>query len=254
MAARARRQVTKERGALDMETRLVNSFINKGRHAVSRHYKQLLVLAICWAASPSAGFAASLCEDRAEALARPLLAEGRECVTYLIRQFQRRQDVDRDFAEALVRAALSTSIDDLQASSLSLPPYNWSRIATLIVLLDNDDLMHPYLEFYFRTPGSANEARPAGLGRLYIERGPELLELVRVRSVSEKEEFSRGVAGGVASLLYPYLTEENFKRRIVGAHWELLRPDHPDHELVRAIELEVLNRIRRQFPLRTLRR
>ena len=123
-----------------------------------------------------------------------------------------------------------------------------------IVLLDNDNLMHPYLEFYLRTPGSANEARPAGLGRLYIERGPELLELVRVRSVSEKEEFSRGVAGGVASLLYPYLTEENFKRRIVGAHWELLRPDHPDHELVRAIELEVLNRIRRQFPLRTLRR
>ena len=92
---------------------------------------------------------------------------------------------------------------------------------------------------------SANEARSFGLGRLYVERGPELLELVRVRPTPEKEEFSHGVAGGVANLLYPYLTVENFKRRIVGAHWEHLRPDHPDHELVRAVELEVINTIRR---------
>jgi hypothetical protein len=146
-----------------------------------RTMMKVVALAICWTMVPSAAFAASPCEREAEALATPLFAESRDCVGHLIWQLGSGQHIRHEFAEALVQAALSP-IEGQVASATPLPPYDWSAIATLIILLDNDDLIQPYLDFYFRTSGSANEARSFGLGRLYIERGPKLLELVRARA------------------------------------------------------------------------
>ncbi len=191
---------------------------------------------------------AASCDDENTVLARPNGESARVCVRVLWRNSVNGKAIGRDFARKLVLARISYSdpaaVPAIADSDNHLPPYNWLDLAMLILQLGDESLMKSYLDFAIGT-GSANESISFGLGRIFIQEGPTLLQMASEKNGKQTEVFGRDVAWGIANELFGYLTPSNYKRLMVGAHWELLDPDHPHRELVLSIQHQVGSIVRR---------
>ena len=101
---------------------------------------------------------------------------------------------------------------------------NYYLVAEIISLLKSEQLIEAYLDFIADTSGSADESRSFGLGRLYTLQAPTLVRLLETRNQDEQATIITSLSWGLVNNFYPHMTENNFRRLIVGEYWELLDP------------------------------
>ncbi len=117
---------------------------------------------------------------------------------------------------------------------------DYTKIAQIISRLNSKRDIKRYLDFVVFSSGSATEGISYGLAKLYQLNAPELLKLLSAYSKSDQKEIIDRLAVGVINIYYPRVNKSNFKRLIVGIHWDVVNKNYSQRELSLQIEVAVL--------------
>jgi hypothetical protein len=181
-----------------------------------------------------------VCDPKEALLNNPQPDQLKRCLHSIWFSLGRKHKIDQQFTESLVEMLLPIEHSDHERlKKLNQFDVDYLKLAEIISLLRSEKLIKRYIDFIIFTKHSANELRTFGLGHLYTYQGPSFLELLSAYSREDQNTVIKRVAWGLANNFYPHMTKENYRRLIVGAHWEILQDDHPYRGLSQKIEKEI---------------
>ena len=165
------------------------------------------------------------CENQQGLLSKPQPGEVKSCLYSIRHDLGRGNEIDSAFVGQFIEVLLpGETASRYRLENLGALDINYYLVAEIISLLKSEQLIEIYLDFIVDTSGSADESRSFGLGRLYTLQAPPMIRLLEARNRDEQATIVTSLSWGLVNNFYPHMTENNFRRLIVGEYWELLDP------------------------------
>jgi len=201
----------------------------------------LLIIVLLYHGLGNTAWSQDVCEPKAELLQSSTPEPVKKCLHYLWFSLGRNQQIDREFTQSFVSSLLPISASENEKlAKLSQFDIDYDRIAEIISLLKSDSLTKRYIDFIVKTQASADESRAFGLGKLYTLRAPDFLKILSKYKSQDQQVVISSLAWGLANNFYAHITTKNYRRLIIGDHWELLDEKDPNRRLAATVEKEVL--------------
>ncbi len=176
------------------------------------------------------------CPDISKLLTGPFQKETNGYINSMLESFIAKDINRKCFSKDIIHKLLT------EVSPRCLHPIhraNYYDVAKLIILSDSTELNKIYIRFIVRTKGSADELRSFGLGLLYTENAPYILDEISKLSHEDQDIVIQSLGWGLLNNFFPFLTKENYRRKILGSHWELKDNKYKHRQLIKKIEQEV---------------
>ena len=163
--------------------------------------------------------ASEMCNSQKILLSSPSLPHINRCLAEVVRN---RANLPYSFTQDFFFMLLPTTKKELEKLyKAERQGLNYLKIANAIALTNSPSLIERYIDFVVFTLNSADETRADGLGLLFTLKAPEVLELLDKLDEKNQTRVIGNLSFGLLNNNYPHIDEENYKKMIVGVHWDL---------------------------------
>lgn len=161
------------------------------------------------------------------------------CIWKSLHALQNSSDFEKESIVNIIKLLLPVNKEEYDQIPFSSRFFiEYEHLAILISKLDSDEIYEKFLDYL--VVHDVDEMQMRLFGKMYILEAPKLIEMTSRRPKKEIEKIISEFAYGISSMNYWDMNFDNYKRKSVGTHWELL----DDKYIHRDIAFKVENKIK----------
>jgi len=170
---------------------------------------------------PNVSFADDACDSQHVLLTNTMAPHVSRCLREIKYKFGKDRSLSPKFLDSFFALLLPLNPNDTRLPREVVYRLNYLEIAEAIAITGSKKYIEKYVRLIINTPGSADELRSYGLGKLYTLQAPLLLEILARTELEARNRIIDQASWGLVNIHSPYLNKDNYKRMIVGVHWEI---------------------------------